>query len=1025
MVNVHNHDANGIAEGMGYVITNLGSSVKIQDDDAIKVLGWLRNYLHEAMAGLDNKHDFESVYKVFNSFIEKYYFNTLPPLITPLNKYFGPSTSLVQAMSNVLHTESAGTLQRVVDFESYDGNPSPTNEMAISLGQEIYTFKSPKIMPTFNLTGASQATLKAYTDALPPGRDCIVYITGTKADFRPENNLLQYVREVLGITDDGAFLSPDASQLPIESFGPLFGEKSQPGYPFYQPKCFLSERFDPATMTKTELQVEAKVKLEIFYCILKTGNEVGDQIKLFIEIFIPQGQTAYNGGQISFFTRNGQGQGKTSGGWIPLKNLPKAPAIAEVSIWLFGMKGAKLKSVGAKIKDFLQTGNMKQNTRAKDIKDKYFGQIIDNMAQAINGLFIPEHFQNYESLGTGSKRLGDLTYLLDAIIAQAIAAALANQGQVPSYKLSPHGAYAIGGDKFAWLYNVHTKMTNSIFISKSDKIITMKVYLKPLDEWAREAYQAAHDAYEAGIDTELLTKILGLFAALGITAPANFSTTDLSVRIISLIIDAFNTKILQWKTILLRFIDIKKTFFHIKTAVDARARNPATFTDAPPAVGGITYTSEVLSHRYYGGCSKVIHMFGVIDSLCKSKKKIENWTGVTTTDEKKHWDGIFFEATNVVTDADTLVTDPDFGNYDDDYKTLGNNMFSISKVIDNLNKQIFNLNKQFQLTYPKILNIVPMKNAFKSSKDIIVKWFEIADAAAEAIKCIQDAADYTINPLLQMDGGGKAIVDGPSQKRGKIKGGVVAVKAKTGVIRRRDTGPKFKPPASVFAVTPDQQQQQQQTVFRDKYKKKQLDWRKSNLYTSTTPDGYIQMINTNMDYFIDEVNVEITTMGESAITVYHYFMKQIITSALGRLCVGNVTANENYRFESTRDDVHELCLYVQYIYENAYELGYIAQTPVDDNYYYYILFIMYILRPNYFDGQLIFTNIDGRIGINPDIELNPLLETTSYKIGGVSRRINKNKKSRKNKNNNKKSRKNKNNNKKSKKNKTIKKRKLF
>ena len=63
--------------------------------------------------------------------------------------------------------------------------------------------------------------------------------------------------------------------------------------------------------------------------------------------------------------------------------------------------------------------------------------------------------------------------------------------------------------------------------------------------------------------------------------------------------------------------------------------------------------------------------------------------------------------------------------------------------------------------------------------------------------------------------------------------------------------------------------------------------------------------------------------------------------------------------------------------------------------------------------------------LNPNIELNPLLETISYKIGGVSRRINKNKKSRKNKNNNKKSRKKKNKNKKSKKNKTIKKRKLF
>jgi len=999
-MNAHNH-INGIAEGMGYVITNVGSSVTIQDDDARIRFGWLQNFLHEAMAGLDNKHDFESVYKVFIPFIEEYYFNTL----TPLNKYFYPFTPLVKALStNVPHTASAGTLQRVVDFESYAGNPSPTNEMAISLGQEIYNFKSPKIMPTFNLTGASQATLKAYTDALPPGRDCIVYITGTKADFR-DLQLLQYVREVLGITDDGAFLSPDASQLPIESFGPLFGPL--PVQTTYQPKCFLSERFDPATMTKKELQVEANVNLEIFYCILKDGED--SRKKLFIEIAIPQGETAYNGGWIRFFTLNGTGA-KDTVGWIPLNELPKAPAIAEVSIWLFGMKGAKLKSVGAKLKNLFQTGNMKQNTRAKDIKDKYFARIIASMPDVIKNLFTA-YFQNYESLGTGSKRLGDLTYLLDAIMAQAIAAALA-AGQVPSYNLSPHGAYAIGGDKFAWLYNVHTKMTNSIFISKSDKILTMKVYLKPLDDLARAAYQAAHDAYEAGIDTELLTKIQGLFAALGITTLPTFSTTDFSTTDLSggksLIIDAFNAKIIQWTNLLLSAIATKKTFFNIKTAVDATARNPATFTDAPP---GATYTSEVLSHHYYGGCSKVIHMFGVIDSLCKSKKKIENWTAaVTTPDDKKRWDGIFFEATNVVKDADKLFGDPNFGNYDDDYKTLGNNMFSISKVIDNLNKQIFNLNKQFQLTSPKILNIVPTKNAFKSSKDVIVKWFEIADNAARAIQCIRDAASS-----VEVVGGGKAIVDGPSQKR-EVSGVRVRVK---------DTGPKFKPLESLFAATPAKQQQQQQTVFRKDYKKKQSDWRKSNLYTSTTPDGYIQMINTNMYYFIGEVNVEITTMGESAITVYPDFMKQIITSALGRLCVGNVTVNENYSFESTRDDVHELCLYVQYIYENAWELGYTAQPPVDDNYYYYILFIMFILRPNYFNGQLLMINMAGTIGINPDIELNPLLETTSYKIGGVSRRINKNKKSRKNKNNNKKSRKKKNKNKKSKKNKTIKKRKLF
>jgi hypothetical protein len=997
----HNHYitgvAKGVAEGMGYVITNyVDSSVKIQDDDATRDFGWLQNYLHEAMAGLDNKHDFESVYKVFNPFIEKYYFNEL----TPLNKYFDPFTQ--QALPNVLYTASAGTLQRVVDFESYAGKPSPTNEMAISLGQEIYNFISPTKMPAFNLTGSNPTALapalQAYMSTLPPGRDCIIPITGTKADFRPENNLLPLIRQLLGITDTGAFLSPDASQLPIDSFGPLFGPVSV--FNNYQPKCFLSDRFDPATMTKTELQVEADVTLEIFYCILKEG---GNRKKLFIEIKIPRGLTA-GGAEISFFTLNGTGVKDTVGGhWIPLKDLPKAPAIAEVSIWLFGMKGAKLKSVGAKLKNLFQTGNLKQNTRAKDIKDKYFGQIIDSMPQVIQDLFTA-HFENLESLGTGSKRLGDLTYLLDAIMAQAIAAALA-AGQAASYNLSPHGAYAIGGDKFAWLYNVHTKMTNSIFISKSDKIITMKVYLKPLSGGAIQQYTEAHAAYEAGIDTELLTKILGLFAALGITTPPTFSTTDLSGGK-SLIIDAFNAKIIQWTHLLLSAIETKKTFFYIKTAVDATARNPAAFKD--PGTPGATYTSEVLSHHYYGGCSKVIHMFGVIDSLCKSKKKIENWTGVTTTDEKKRWDGIFFEATNVVTDADTLVIDPDFGNYDDDYKTLGNNMFSISKVIDNLNKQIFNLNKQFQLTSPKILNIVPTKNAFKSSKGVIVKWFEIAYNAAEAIQCIRDAASS-----MEVVGGGKAIVYGPSQKR-EVSG-------------VRDTGPKFKPSASLFAVTPAQQQQQQQTVFLQKYKKKQSDWRKSNSYpTSTTPDGYIQMINTNMDSFIGGVNVEITTMRESVIpAVYHNLMKQIITSALGRLCVGNVTANDDYRFESTRDDVHELCLYVQYIYENARELGYTAQPPVDDNYYYYILFIMSILRPNSFNGQLLMINMAGTIGINPDIELNPLLETTPYKIGGVSRRINKNKKSRKNKNNNKKSRKNKNNNKKSKKNKTIKKRKLF
>ena len=1019
----HNYDTNGIAEGMGYVITNyVDSSVKIQDDDAREVYGWLRNYLHEAMAGLDNKHDFESVYKVFNSFIEKYYFNNL----TPLNKYFHPFAQ--KALSDVDRTASAGTLQRVVDFESYAGNPSPTNEMAIILEQEIYYFKSPKIMPTFNLTDATQATLKAYTDALPPGRDCIVYITGTKADFR-DLQLLKYVREVLGITNDGAFLSPDASQLPIESFGPLFG-------PFppvsivniYQPKCFLSERFDPATMTKTELQVEANVNLEIFYCILKTG---GDRIKLFIEIFIPQGQTAYNGGHIRFFTRNGTGANDTTvGDWIPLKNLPKAPTIAEVSIWLFGMKGAKLKSVGAKLKNLFQTGNLKQNTRAKDIKDKYFARIIASMPDVIQNLFTT-HFQNYESLGTGSKRLGDLTYLLDAIMAQAIAA-----GQVPSYKLSPHGAYAIGGDKFAWLYNVHTKMTNSIFISKSDKILTMKVYLKPLDDLAREAYQAAHDAYEAGIDTELLTKIQDLFAALGITTLPTFSTTDFSTTDLSggksLIIDAFNAKILQWTNLLLTYIAIKTNFFNIKTAVDATARNPATFTDAPP---GATYTSDALSNQYYGSCSKVIHKFGVIDSLCKSKKKIENWTAaVTTPDEKKRWDGIFFEATNVVTDADTLVIDPDFGNYDDDYKTLGYNMFSISKVIDDLNKQIFNLNKQFQLTSPKILNIFPIKKSFKSSKDVIVKWFEIADNAARAIQCIR-VADAAAADGREVVGGGKAIVDGPSQKRGKIKGGglwrwqrgdgVVAAKAKTGVsgVRGKDTGPnRILLNKSIFALDLKEQRAEIQKTKDDETKRlKELITvlQTSSDYNGLKAPPFDKYIRT----FIDQLVLSIQIHEPAILTIspdVHEFMKVKIIEALYRLYNGN-TQNS---FTCRDNDIHELCLYVQYIYENARELDNTLQTPVDDNYYYYILFIMFILRPNYFNGQLLMINRQG-FYLNPDIELNPLLETTFYKIGGVSRRINKNKKSRKNKNNNKKSRKKKNKNKKSKKNKTIKKRKLF
>ena len=492
-------------ENMNFEITTTNTQSNIIADRATSNNYTLDNF-QLFLSGLDKLHDFgEHFTEIYNLIYEHYF---LYGNIVKTNNYTGKKIirqigkvggELVQSDLNL----KISSLHKLIDFNSYKagtppiyGAPNITIETTFQNSKQMsFNSKAPFAIAPINISKLSDTEfLNNYMSQIPPEKDVILYLRGTKTDFKSDK-ISGAIQKILDCSTsaDLVYVSKDAFPFANEIIDKIFNRTPNGEFTSY-----TSEIMDPATQNK-KLIAGGNSTVKTLFCALPNER------RLYLQLTT----TAPTSLTLSFGLKE-NGVNIISGQKnLNLSAITKPPSIQDVVTYLFEeastytsnpseKTNALNKSYGSKLMSAFKKNNKNQTELTKNLREKYFVPLFEAIPIGAKATLADKQL-----ICIATKTIGDQSYLWDALI---------NEGLPGNSRRS----FVATIDSFLFEQIIHGKNANAVFASKSNggtiknitlgSIYQMAIYLKPVNPDDVEKEIAERDEKMNAIRDEINTE---------------------------------------------------------------------------------------------------------------------------------------------------------------------------------------------------------------------------------------------------------------------------------------------------------------------------------------------------------------------------------------------------------------------------------------------------------------------------------------------------------------------------------------